>query len=308
MGSYCVSTRVLYIAGAGRSGSTLLELILGNIDGFCSVGEIRYLWEYWRETGRLCGCKEPLSRCSLWSDVRHSLEDRDVALLRASELAARHDRTRNLPRIACTPSRYFPHELVKATRHLYGAVDAVAKGSVIVDSSKVPSHLYLLAQTESLDLRILHLVRDNRAVAHSWSKRVKRESGKVDGVSKMPRRSLLTSTAVWVVENLATTTAARQLDLPYSLIRYEDFVSSPAATLQRSLGDLGLPVPELSHLSSGSFPVNPTHSVGGNPLRFHQDRIEIRADDRWRSRMPRWQRICLALMTYPMMRRFNYQI
>ncbi len=36
--------RVLFIAGPGRSGSTLLDLLLGQIDGFTSTGELRLIW------------------------------------------------------------------------------------------------------------------------------------------------------------------------------------------------------------------------------------------------------------------------
>ena len=38
-------TTVLYVAGAGRSGSTLLDNLLGQIPGFFSAGELRYVWE-----------------------------------------------------------------------------------------------------------------------------------------------------------------------------------------------------------------------------------------------------------------------
>ena len=34
-------TKVLFIGGYGRSGSTLLDRLLGQIDGFVSVGEVR---------------------------------------------------------------------------------------------------------------------------------------------------------------------------------------------------------------------------------------------------------------------------
>jgi len=49
-------TRVLYILGWGRSGSTVLGNILGEIDGFFSAGELHYLWERSLVEGRACGC------------------------------------------------------------------------------------------------------------------------------------------------------------------------------------------------------------------------------------------------------------
>ena len=43
--SHPSTPQVLYVGGWGRSGSTLLDLALGQIPGFVSVGELRYLWE-----------------------------------------------------------------------------------------------------------------------------------------------------------------------------------------------------------------------------------------------------------------------
>lgn len=37
--------KVLYIAGWGRSGSTILDNVLGQVEGFFSGGELSYLWE-----------------------------------------------------------------------------------------------------------------------------------------------------------------------------------------------------------------------------------------------------------------------
>ena len=38
------AVRVLYIAGSGRSGSTILDRTLGQVDGFFSAGELCNLW------------------------------------------------------------------------------------------------------------------------------------------------------------------------------------------------------------------------------------------------------------------------
>ena len=37
-------TKVLYIAGSGRSCTTLLGHILGQVPGFCFIGEAMYAW------------------------------------------------------------------------------------------------------------------------------------------------------------------------------------------------------------------------------------------------------------------------
>src|SRR5262252_9835277 len=60
---------VLYIAGSGRSGSTLLERALGEIPGFVNVGELIDLYRRVAEHGERCGCGQEFARCPFWSRV-----------------------------------------------------------------------------------------------------------------------------------------------------------------------------------------------------------------------------------------------
>src|SRR4029078_5765586 len=61
--------RVLFIAGWGRSGSTLLDRILGQVPGVFSAGELRHIWQRGVGEDRLCGCGEPFASCSVWRKV-----------------------------------------------------------------------------------------------------------------------------------------------------------------------------------------------------------------------------------------------
>ena len=51
---------------------------------------------------------------------------------------------------------------------LYRAVQETTGSRVIVDSSKLPSYGYVLGMTPGVDLYVVHLVRDPRAIAYSW--------------------------------------------------------------------------------------------------------------------------------------------
>src|ERR1017187_271195 len=67
-GSPAVTT-VLYIAGTGRSGSTLLASVLGEVEGVFAAGEVRYLWQRGLVEGRLCGCGVPVRECPSWGAI-----------------------------------------------------------------------------------------------------------------------------------------------------------------------------------------------------------------------------------------------
>jgi hypothetical protein len=304
---------VLYIAGAGRSGSTLLELILGNLPGYSSVGEVRYFGEYWAEGGWLCGCGRPLAghppddiSCPFWAEVIGRLPIEKLPQLKTE--AERYDRTRNLPLFA-TPIGNIsnpPQSLIDGTAQLYRAIWEVSGRQVIVDSSKVPSHLYILQQIPDIDLYVLHLVRDARAVAYSWSKRQKQELGKTHPGTAMPASSTLKSLAVWSVENFYAAKFGRRANY-YTVMRYEDFTCSPADTLQAALSQLGLDGSAVD-LHNARFSGNPTHSVGGNPLRFGRTEFQIKPDDEWQQSLPNLAKFLQGLITYPQLRQFGYTV
>ena len=61
--------RVVFIGGSGRSGSTLIERLLGRLPGVCNVGEVAFLWERGLQRGELCGCGLALLECPFWCEV-----------------------------------------------------------------------------------------------------------------------------------------------------------------------------------------------------------------------------------------------
>src|SRR5438270_11044874 len=94
-------TKVLYLAGTGRSGSTLLARILDRNDGVFAAGELRYFWQRGLLEDRLCGCGEPFSRCPFWSEVMERAFAGEDAL-DAQGVVAHHPalaRLRPIPRI-----------------------------------------------------------------------------------------------------------------------------------------------------------------------------------------------------------------
>ena len=60
---------VLYVGGCQRSGSTLLDRMLGQTQGHISAGEITHLWARGVGANDLCGCGERFADCPFWSEV-----------------------------------------------------------------------------------------------------------------------------------------------------------------------------------------------------------------------------------------------
>lgn len=301
---------VLYIGGAGRSGSTLLEMILGNLPGFFSIGEARYYWEYIDRGDIMCGCGNRLSDCRFWSTVSERLDsERELDFAHLAARSARLNRTRNLPWITkgslLGSSREW-EELAADTGALYRAVWKESGDRVLVDSSKVPSHLALLRHVPDIDLRVLHLVRDGRAVAYSWNKRLKQELAITGRETYMSGRSLLAAMLVWIVENAYLMRMCRAM--PHVVMRYEDFVEDPQTRLEDAVKALGFGEVDLGFLDQPKIHLDLTHSVGGNPIRFSRGSFSIVADREWHDRLRRVTALFLGLVGLPLLFHFGYDL
>ena len=91
--------KVLYIAGTGRSGTTVLDRILGQLDGFFSAGELENIWHRGVLADRKCGCGVPFSRCPVWTAVlRRAFGGLDgVVASRMATLSRRHTEPQSIP-------------------------------------------------------------------------------------------------------------------------------------------------------------------------------------------------------------------
>ena len=177
--------KVLYVAGNGRSGSTLIDVILGQVPGFFPVGEVRNVWDYGLAENRPCGCGVPLRRCPTWSKIfrEHLSDESAVDPVQIAAWRQRFARTKRLVPMLLQGKKYARHpdngirDYLSTTERLYRSIASVTGARVIVDSSKWPTYAFLLSNLPSIDLHILHLVRDPRACAFSWRRTKETEPG-----------------------------------------------------------------------------------------------------------------------------------
>ena len=291
---------VLFIGGLGRSGSTLIDRVLGETPGVCSVGELVFLWERGLLADERCGCGEAFSACPFWTEVGvrsfGGWDKIDAAAMLARQRGV--DRNRYIPlmrapRIAGGYRRRL-QGYVEAVRRVYTSVAAVSGAALVVDSSKHASTAALLANVPGISPRIVHLVRDPRGVAWSWSKQVDRPDGGAG--AQMARVGSVRIAVRWQLYNaLLAGTRSRG-----AVLRYEDFVERPEHATRRLLGLGGL-TPEVLPQFVGERTVllGPGHSVAGNPMRFRTGELAIRSDEDWRTAMPSSRQALISALTFP---------
>jgi hypothetical protein len=303
--------KVLYVAGFGRSGSTLFGNVLGEANGFVSVGEMRSIWEHGLIEDRVCGCGAPFGKCPMWQPV---LEEAfgGADKVDAREMIRQREswaRTKHIPLMLTAPGKRLVGRRLEGylgtLGRLYGAVRDVTGSSVIVDSSKFPSYGYALGMVPGVELYVLHLVRDPRAVAYSWLK--KKVQPDLEGTRYMMQRSPAGSSLRWMARNLATEAFWRRSPGRYMMLRYEDFVAGPREALGRVLDLLGEKA-SLSQVEDQEVKLGVNHNIWGNPSRFRTGRVEIRPDTEWASRINSGDRNLITALTLPLLVRYGYPL
>jgi len=303
-------TKILYIAGLGRSGSTILANSLGQMDGFFSAGELNFIWKHNVLENRLCGCGQPFHQCPVWTEIMaEAFDGMDEAharkMMRLQNAGAR---TRHIPLMLNPRGERMLRErlggFLEDTGRLYSAIRSVTGGNVIVDSSKEPAYGYAVGMVPNVDLRVLHLIRDPRAAAYSWQK--KKPQPDTPGREFMHRHSPAKSAALWDSWNAAT--AALWSGENYLRLRYEDFVANPRESFESILKLVGEPTAELPLASANEVKLGVSHTVSGNPNRFDTGAVELRTDLAWREKMRPRDRNLVTALTLPLLKRYQYPI
>jgi len=246
--------KVIYILGAGRSGSTVLSMLLGNQSGIFNAGEIRYLlYENMRSKDLPCSCGLRVVDCPFWGDIVSTLKS--SLTHRVTETL----RSRNTPKLFTKSGKNKIRLLANELQELYGVIASKAGTRAIVDTSKHPLFAYCLKTAPGIELCIVHLVRDPRGMVSSWS----RSKG------YLKARPALSVAMTWNQLNGLAEVLFRNHS-PRIRLRYEDFVRRPLESLNQIVKLCGLNA-ELHNTvhEDGSFHLRKgQHVVAGNPDKF----------------------------------------
>ena len=302
--------RVVYIMGVVRSGSTVLDTILGNHPDVQSGGELCYLPRHGWINDQFCSCGRRGNACEFWSEVR-----REWVRRTGGDLVEAYDALINKmeARRWWLPSFGSPYrrssslfqEYAEATRALLASIRAVSGKPVIVDASKRCTRALALSLIPQIDLRIVHLVRDARGMAWSMKKRLLANEKAGIPQSHIPL-SVWHSAVGWTARNLQSAWVRRRLPAARSIrIRYEDLVADPAAALAKigRLIDVDLSSPADALVAGQAIGVE--HALTGNRLRMARS-VQLRPDLEWTTKMPSRDRSVCWLLSGWLLRRYGY--
>ena len=278
--------RLIYIGGATNSGSSLLDLLLGNHPKITGCGEMHRLML--NPDSRLCSCGETLAVCPLWSDIILGYEeavgesgprawDKFPLNCAKNKKAVRHLPSfgelalvagkRHLVRLLSfiSPELGCYLETARNSWILNDVIGQRTGTECIVDSTKTTVRFKSLYLTRPDAVFLIHLIRDGRAVAASLQRRFS--------------FSITEGAARWKRQNKNVALMAKTIPEAKVLqVHYENLCDDPEGELKRICEFINVEYVETMPLMGIRLP----HSIPGNPMLFHPGE-QISKDERWKA-------------------------
>lgn len=295
---------VLCIVGETRSGSTIVDRVLGTLDGVQSLCELDYFWVSGLKNNDSCSCGESFRDCDFWKDIVAELftdidDIEHIMTLRDEVTPSRHF----LKLLTNTYSAEFAQKL-EEYRYWIGALYRVLAGktgsSIFVDSSKGVNVPLILGGIPGINVHVLHVVRDVRGFVYSLQK------GNINPAfkGKMATRSSLSGASGWLVRNIFCEMLKQKF--PYQRLVYDNLMRNPELSLSAAIGKIpvldGL---KLKFNEDNSINLPAIHTIGGNPHRFVDGRTSLRVDDEWRKNLSKNDRFIATVIGYPLLFRYG---
>ena len=306
---------LIYIASTGRSGSTLLDMLLGSHSQIATIGEIQILpHEILQKDCMPCGCGKPIPECSFWQEVIQQVRPLNQPQPQISHFRERHNAGKTL---RWKHLLEFHFESVIASKQnkidIYGQnnyqlfdkfLDATEKSTQvrptwIIDASKDPYRLLWLVKSNLFNIKVLHLVKDPRAFAYSMTKRILNNRD----YQYKAYRFTVQKTFSWLIHNYLISKIAQNYlnDLDYLLINYEKLASEPQNTLKEILDSVEC---QIESDFEKKFKNNIIHTIAGNPMRYQPRDIVL--DEAWKTCFPFVHRHTANLIAYVSKAKYGY--
>ncbi|MEM6338997.1 MAG: hypothetical protein AAF673_03620 [Pseudomonadota bacterium] len=285
--------KIIYIAGYGRSGSTLIDRFISSNISATGCGELARLFFHAHQESvlGLCSCKSPYVKCPLWGPLLEKIRRHPLggSFEELDRLTQKIETTHPKKLDVSLSFEFYKYKWLWQT--VFSYIQKKTGNKVVLDSSKTtprgggfrPFYLSKILDSKVL---MLHLTRHPTAVLNSVSKGSnKRLEDKRESDDNKQIR-LMKSWFSWRGSNNIAYWLGRQKFIYRVGVNYEKFCESPEsfkATLINTVEELW---PETSQIGSSSKIYNAEidnvdHGVGGNRMRRNKVH-SIQIDNQWK--------------------------
>ena len=298
--------KLVYLAAASHSGSTMTAMLLGAHPDLCSVGELKAANLGHRDS-YLCSCKTLVSECSFWQGVKHKMAARghqfcitdagtDIRVgaspyvLRLLKPLVRNSTMELIRDALLSLSPVWRKQLPLLQKRNVDYVFSIAEQArvdTVVDSSKIGIRLKYLLKNPELDVKVIWVVRDGRGVSLAYknpsefadAKNPKFRGGGA-GKTQEKGRGIEVGAHEWVRCNQETEAVLATIPKEnWMQVHYEDICNNTEVTLDTLFDFIGVD-PTKKRLDFKTV----EHHVVGNGMRL-DDSEKIKLDERWKTQL-----------------------
>lgn len=295
--------KLVYLAAASHSGSTMTAMLLGAHPDLCSVGELKAI-NLGDENSYLCSCKILAKDCHFWQGVtdRMATKGHDFCIsnagtdIRTGATPYMHRLLRPLVRnpfmefvrdslLTLSPVWRKQLPLLQKRNADYARSIAEQAGvETVIDSSKIGIRLKYLLRNPDLDIKVIWVVRDGRGVSLAYKNPsefadAKDPKFRGGGTGKTPEdsRGIEIGAQEWVRCNQETEAILATMPKEnWIQVHYEELCNKTESSLDKVFEFLDVD-PAKKRLDFKTV----EHHVVGNGMRL-DDSAVIKLDDRWK--------------------------
>ncbi|WP_293297956.1 sulfotransferase [Allomuricauda sp.] len=282
---------LIYLLGAGRSGTTLMATILNAHKQVQTIGEMHQFIDHINQD-KECSCGENLNNCVFWSKIvenlKMSLDDLPCKQIQFEKKEAH----KNLAKLILKYKQ--DKDYLEFNEKVFSEIKEHVEADWILDSSKYIARYLLLEKSVNINIKGIYVVRDVRGVINSFGKQV-----------QTPKKPLSTIVYYLAINFFGQIVFA--LDPKIIKVKYEDFVEKPEQSLNKIYSHVFATTDGINNISGLPEFYEMPHIIGGNRMKANK-KISIRKDEKWKENISRSKQIMYYLLVFPLMLLNKYKI
>lgn len=224
---------LIYIIGAGRSGTTILDIILGNAKDSLSLGEFN---RFFKRDGKPPKRKKSDAVYVFWKKVREDFEKDYGNEFQFTDLDKIVHANEYHTAILRSLSGMLTKKYKLIIQKQYGALFKNSSETILIESSKYPLRAYNILREldhKSVEIKFVYLKKDPVKVVQSFQKKD----------VEQPSKGLFASNIYYFLVNTLCLLVMQLIKMRHFSgisIRYENLLADPVATLAKIEKTLGI--------------------------------------------------------------------